>query len=77
MAAADLDADGRMEVLLGGDDGSLHALGERYGKAKLLWSVSLGRRVGEPVLTDLNDDGQPEILVTVDNGRLCCLKGKR
>jgi hypothetical protein len=37
LAAADLDGDGRTEVLFGGDDGELHALGERDGKPKLLW----------------------------------------
>ena len=77
MVAADLAGDGRMEVLFGGDDGSLHALGERDGKPRLLWSVPLGRRVGEPVVTDLDDDGRPTILVTVGNGRLYCLKGKK
>jgi hypothetical protein len=77
MISADLDCDGSLEVLFGGDDGKLHALGERGGKPTLLWSVPLGRRVGEPVLTDLDVDGQPEILVTVENGKLCCLKDKR
>jgi hypothetical protein len=76
LIAADLDNDGRMEVLFGGDDGNLHALGERDGKSALLWSVALGRRVGEPVLADLDGDNKPEILVTVGDGRLCCLKGK-
>ncbi len=77
LIAADLDNDGSLEVLYGGDDGNLHALGERDGKPMLLWSVALGRRVGEPVLTDLDGDTRPEILVTVDNGRLCCLKGDK
>jgi hypothetical protein len=74
MIAADLDYDGRMEVLFGGDDGHLHALAERDGKPRLLWSVALRRRVGEPVLADLDGDSRPEILVTVENGRLYCLK---
>src|SRR5262245_37124996 len=76
LVAADLDGDGRMEVLFGGDDGKLHALGERDDKPRLLWSVSLGRRVGEPVLTDLDGDGRPEILVAAEDGRLYCLNGK-
>lgn len=74
--AADLDGDGRRELLFGGDDGKLHALGERDGRARVLWSVALGRRVGEPILTDLDGDGHPEILVTVEDGKLYCLKGK-
>jgi hypothetical protein len=76
MIAADLDADGRMEVLFGCDDGKLHALGERDGKAKLLWSATLGRRVGEPILVDLEGKGRPSILVTAEDGKLYCLKGK-
>jgi hypothetical protein len=76
LIAADLDGDGRMELLFGGDDGSLHALGERDGKPRLLWSVPLGRRVGEPILVDLDGDGRPEILVTAEDGKLYCLKGK-
>jgi outer membrane protein assembly factor BamB len=76
MLAADLDGDGRMELLFGCDDGKLYALAERNGKPMLLWSVSLGRRVGEPILADLDGDGLPEILVTAEDGKLYCLKGK-
>jgi hypothetical protein len=75
MIAADLEGDGRMAVLFGGEDGKLHALGERLGKPRLLWSVPLGRRVGEPVLADLDGTGRPAVLVTAEDGRLYCLKG--
>jgi hypothetical protein len=64
-----------MELLFGGDDGALHALAERDGKPRLLWSVPIGRRVGEPVLADLDGDGRPEILVAAEDGKLYCLKG--
>jgi hypothetical protein len=73
MIAADLEGKGRMALLFGGEDGKLHALGERLGKPRLLWSVALGRRVGEPVLADLG--GRPAILVTAEDGRLYCFKG--
>ena len=76
LIAADLDGDGRTEVLFGCDDGNLHALGERDGKPRLLWSLPLGRRVGEPVLADLDGDGRPEILVAAEDGKLYCLKRK-
>jgi hypothetical protein len=75
MIAADVTGDGRMALLFGGADSKLHALGEREGKPRLLWSVPLGSRVGEPVLTEL--DGRPAILVPAEDGRLYCLKGKR
>jgi len=55
-------------LLFGGDDGKLHALGERDGQPRLLWSLSLGRRVGEPILADIDGDGRPEILVPPKTG---------
>jgi outer membrane protein assembly factor BamB len=76
LIAADLDGDGRMELLFGCDDGKLYALGEREGKPRLLWSVPLGRRVGEPILADLDGDGRPAILVAAEDGVLYCFKGK-
>ena len=75
LIAADLDDDGRTEVLFGCDDGKLYALGERDGKPRLLWSFALGRRVGEPILADLHGDGRPTILVAAEDGVLYCLKG--
>jgi hypothetical protein len=77
IAAADLDADGRHELVLGGADGKLYALAERAGQARVIWEVPLGRRVGEPILADVDGDGHAEILVSTEAGRLCCLKGDR
>jgi hypothetical protein len=37
--------------------------------------VALGRRVGEPILADLDGDGRPEVLVAAEDGRLYCLQG--
>jgi outer membrane protein assembly factor BamB len=76
MAAADLDDDGREELVLGGSDGNLYALAERSGKVRVLWQVPLGSRVGEPVLADLDGDNHAEILVTTEAGRLYCLRGQ-
>jgi hypothetical protein len=77
MVAADLDADGRQELVLGGSDGNLYALAERSGGARVLWVVALGRRVGEPVLADLDGDDRAEILVGTEAGRIYCLRGDR
>jgi hypothetical protein len=75
MAAADLDDDGRQEIVLGASDGNLYALAERSGEARVLWKVPLGSRVGEPVLADLDGDNHAEILVSAGDGRLYCLRG--
>jgi hypothetical protein len=77
MAAADLDDDGRQELVLGSSDGNLYALAERAGEARVLWKVTLGRWVGEPVLADLDGDHHAEILVGAVDGRLYCLRGDR
>ena len=75
MTAADLDGDGRQELILGGSDGNLYALAERSGQVRVLWRLPLGSRVGEPVLADLDGDNHAEILVTTEAGRLHCLRG--
>jgi hypothetical protein len=76
MIAVDLKGDGRMGLLFGGSDGQLHAVGERGGKPQILWSVPLGRRVGEPIVAAIDDKGTPAILVTAEDGRLYCWQGK-
>src|SRR5207249_8093176 len=73
LIGADLDGDGRWEVLFG-DRHGLHALGERGGKPQLLWTVPFDRTVGEPILADVDGDGRAEILVPVEDGRLYCLQ---
>jgi hypothetical protein len=75
MAAADLDADGRHDLVVVGADGNLYALAERSEQPQILWKVALGRHVGEPVLADVDGDGLAEILVTTEAGRLYCLRG--
>jgi hypothetical protein len=75
LAAADLDGDGRQELVLGCADGNLYALAERSGQCRILWKVALGSRVGEPVLADLDGDDRAEVLVTAEAGRLYCLQG--
>jgi hypothetical protein len=75
-ASADLDGDGKMELLCGAADGKLYALKEKGGKCTTLWSVDLQRMVGSPIIADLNGDGTAEILVTSEDGRLHCLVGR-
>jgi outer membrane protein assembly factor BamB len=72
-ASADLDGDGRHELLVGSGDGSLHALEEVNGKCTVLWKYDFNSPVGSPVVADLDADGSAEILVPVADGYLHCL----
>lgn len=73
-ATADLDGDGKMELLCGAGDGKLYALKEKGGKCSILWSVAMGQQtIGAPIIADVNGDGKAEILVASEDGRLHCL----
>jgi hypothetical protein len=76
-ASADLDGDGRHEILCGAGDGKLHAIREKDRKPDELWTVDFGRTAGSPILADLDADGIAEVLVTTEDGRLHGLRGNR
>jgi hypothetical protein len=76
-ASADLDGDGKVEILCGAGDGKLCAIKEKEGIPGVLWTVDFGRKVGSPVLADLDGDGSAEILVTTEDGRLHALQSRR
>jgi hypothetical protein len=68
-AVADLDGDGKKEILFQSYDGNLYAV--RYAdipEERLIWKFSFAetgaRFASEPVIGDLNGDGRPEILFT-------------
>ncbi len=68
-AVADLNGDGKKEILFQSYDGHLYAV--RYTDVpnqRLLWKFSFAntgaRFASEPVIGDLNGDGRPEILFT-------------
>ena len=73
-ASADLDDDGKVELLCGARDG-LYALEEVAGACSVAWSKTLGRAVGSPILADLDNNGRAEILVSTEDGYLHCLGG--
>ena len=76
LATLDVDADGRTELVCGAGDGKLYALKEVDQACEVLWAVDLGSP-GTPVVSDLDGDALPEILVTTTDGRLHCLGRQR
>mgnify|MGYP001193156976 CR=1 FL=1 len=74
LISADLDDDGREELLVGCEDGRLYALREDAGQCAVLWSVDLGAAVGSPILADMGEAGGPAILVPTEDGWLYCLR---
>ncbi len=59
---ADLDSDGRREVVIGSNNGTLAILNGSDGTVR--WTESTGAAIrGSPVLADLNGDGQMDLLV--------------
>ena len=64
-----------MEILIGDGEGTLYALKEQNGVCSTLWKLSITtRRLGSPVVADIDSDGQGEILIPSEDGIRHCLK---
>jgi hypothetical protein len=75
-AAADLNNDGSMEILVGDDTGTLHVW-ERNGEYLSGWPVTIDdqyRILAKPAVGDVDQDNQPEIVVPMTNGILYVLQ---
>ncbi|MEX1362105.1 MAG: FG-GAP-like repeat-containing protein, partial [Nannocystaceae bacterium] len=70
---ADLEGDGRDELIAGFDDGSVHVVDARDGT--LVWRFSTGREEVEasPAVADVDGDGDLEVLVAGHDRQLLCL----
>jgi LruC domain-containing protein/uncharacterized repeat protein (TIGR01451 family) len=76
-AVADLDQDGDLEILVGDGRGYLHAF-YADGQAVADWPVLVGgettsagyRILSRPLVTDLDNDHSPDVVVASSNGRL-------
>jgi len=69
---ADIDGDGRAEIVVGDDDGWLTCF---EGRGSLRWRVKMPDAVDAmPCPYDVNGDGAPEIVVSCANDRLYCLR---
>lgn len=77
MLTADIDLDGRPEIIFGTNDGRLIALNggtdtqlANWKESRIVWQLDLGYSVGNPILADVDGDNQAELLVTVGDGYL-------
>ena len=62
-------------MLIGVCKGTLYALKEKNGICTTLWKLSIStRRLGSPIVADIDGDGQGEILIPSEDGIIHCLK---
>lgn len=74
-ALADINGDGKLEIIFGTNKGSLHAL-NNDGNDIAGFPVDLNDYVrSSPAVADLNNDGNPEIIVGCDDGGLYVFRG--
>ena len=71
MDVADLDGDGRLEVLVAASDDAVYALSCAGAR---LWRTPLGGRIYQLAASDLDGDGKAEVAAGCANKRLYCLK---
>lgn len=70
---ADLDKDGRMEILAATEEFGLIAF---RGDGSLYWKNCLGGGNAEPGIADLNLDGWPDVVHVSDGGVVAALNGR-
>lgn len=77
LIAADIDGDGRDNILAGLPDGRLVAIDERDGKPFILWTARFTYGVRDTIVGDVDGDGVAEIVVETEEGRIHVLREKR
>jgi hypothetical protein len=70
---ADLDRDGRYEIILSTEESGIYALREN---GQLYWKACIGGGNAEPAVADLNQDGWPEVVFGSDGGVVSVLNGR-
>ena len=71
ISVADLNNDGQLDLLFGGYDDKIHVLDPVANELLPGWPVDLGyNSLSEPVLADLDGDGQIEVLAARKTGKI-------
>ena len=70
---ADVNNDGRNEVLVSSCDGNFYVVNGSNGK--ILWKIYTGGRHATPAVGDVNGDGIPDVVVGGEEGNLYVLRG--
>jgi len=70
---ADVNNDGKNEVLVSSCDGNFYVINGSNGK--LLWKIYTGGRHSTPAVGDINGDGIPDVVIGGEEGTLYVLKG--
>jgi len=74
LVSVDLDSDGRDEIVAGTDQGELLVLGIEGGSLQVESVLEFDATVGRPAIVDLQFDGHPEVVVSVEDGNCYLLK---
>ncbi|MBR9703387.1 PQQ-binding-like beta-propeller repeat protein, partial [Candidatus Woesearchaeota archaeon] len=73
-ALADINNDGKLEVIVGTDDGMVYALS---CTGEMLWEAKIGGAIkATPKVIDTNNDGNLDIIVTSTNKKLVVLNNE-
>jgi outer membrane protein assembly factor BamB len=73
-ALADLDADGKIEVIQGDKTGGVSVYDALTGE--LVWCQKIDKECSSPAVGDLNGDGQLEIIIAATSGNVFALSSK-
>ncbi|TCK06284.1 FG-GAP-like repeat-containing protein [Phorcysia thermohydrogeniphila] len=74
-AIADLNGDGKLDVVIGSLDNKVYALNGENGQ--LLWSFQTGDDVySSPAIADLNGDGKPDVVIGSLDNKVYALNGE-
>jgi hypothetical protein len=76
IVTADLDADGKDDLLIGLPNGTLFAFTEHDAKPAILWHLDLDHGIRDTIVADVDGDGKAEVIVETEDGCIHILKAR-